>query len=314
MPITPTKQIWMDGKFVDWQDATVHVLSHTLHYGTGAFEGIRAYKTGNGAAIFRLKDHMERLLRSCRILMIEVPYSLGELCDVAKELVRVNELYDGCYLRPLVYLGYGELGVNPIGAPINTAIAAWPWGPYLGNDAAENGARMKIASWARHHPNSMPTGAKSIGGYANSALAKVEAVMAGYDEAIMLGPDGRVSEGTGENLFLVRDGRLVTPPPSEAGALRGITQASVVKIARDLGYEVDYEMLRRDDIYLADEAFLTGTAVEVVPLASVDDRPVGDGKPGPITGAIKTTYHQTVRGERPQYEDWLTRVDRPVAK
>jgi branched-chain amino acid aminotransferase len=308
MPITPTKKIWMDGKFVDWPDATVHVLSHTLHYGTGAFEGIRAYKTPNGVAIFRLKDHMDRLLRSCKILSIDVPYSLAELCEAAKEVVRVNELHEGCYLRPLVYLGYGEMGVNPIGAPVNTMIAAWPWGPYLGDDAAVNGARMKISSWSRHHPNAMPTASKTVGGYVNSSLAKVEAVMAGYDEAIMLGPDGRVSEATGENLFIVRDGLLISPPPSEAGALRGITQSSIVKIANDLGYEVSFEALRRDDLYLADEAFLTGTAVEVVPLSSVDDRLVGDGKPGPITKAITTTYHQAVRGERPQYEDWLTRV------
>jgi len=308
MPITPTKKIWMDGKFVDWQDATVHVLSHTLHYGTGAFEGIRAYKTPNGVAIFRLKDHMDRLLRSCKILSIDVPYGLAELCEAAIEVVRVNELHEGCYLRPLVYLGYGEMGVNPIGAPVNTMIAAWPWGPYLGDDAAVNGARMKISSWSRHHPNAMPTASKTVGGYVNASLAKVEAVMAGYDEAIMLGPDGRVSEATGENLFIIRDGLLISPPPSEAGALRGITQSSIVKIANDLGYEVSFEALRRDDLYLADEAFLTGTAVEVVPLSSVDDRLVGDGKPGPITKAITTTYHQAVRGERPQYEDWLTRV------
>ncbi len=308
MAITPTKKIWMDGALVDWPDAKVHVLSHTLHYGTGAFEGIRAYKTPNGVAIFRLKEHMERLLRSCKILSIDVPHGAAALCEAAKEIVRVNELNDGCYIRPIVYLGYGEMGVNPIGAPVNTAIAAWPWGAYLGEDASLNGARMKISSWARHHPNSMPTASKTIGGYVNASLAKVEAVKAGYDEAIMLGPDGRVSEGTGENLFLVRDGKLVTPPPSEAGALRGITQASIVKIAQDLGYEVSFEAMRRDDIYLADEAFVTGTAVEVVPLSSVDDRLIGDGKPGPITKTIKTTYHQAVSGERPQYEDWLTRV------
>ncbi len=308
MPITPTKKIWMDGAFVDWADATVHVLSHTLHYGTGAFEGIRAYKTPNGVAIFRLKEHMERLLRSCKILSIDVPYSLNDLCGAAKETVRVNELHDGCYIRPIVYLGYGEMGVNPIGSPVNTAIAAWPWGAYLGEEASLNGARMKISSWSRHHPNSMPTASKTVGGYVNASLAKVEAIKAGYDEALMLGPDGRVSEGTGENLFLVRDGALVSPPPSEAGALQGITQASIVKIARDLGYEVTFEALRRDDIYLADEAFVTGTAVEVVPLSSVDDRLIGDGKPGPITKDIKTTFHQAVSGERPQYEDWLTRV------
>jgi branched-chain amino acid aminotransferase len=308
MSITPTKKIWMDGTLVDWPDAKVHVLSHTLHYGTGAFEGIRAYKTPNGVAVFRLKEHMERLLRSCKILMIDVPYSLNELIEATKEIVRVNELHDGCYIRPIVYLGYGEMGVNPMGAPVNTAIAAWPWGAYLGEEATLNGARMKISSWSRHHPNSMPTASKTIGGYVNASLAKVEAIKAGYDEALMLGPDGRVSEGTGENLFLVRDGKLVTPPPSEAGALRGITLSSIVKIAEDLGYDVSFEALRRDDIYLADEAFVTGTAVEIVPLSSVDDRLIGDGKPGPITQIIKTTFHQAVSGERPQYEDWLTRV------
>jgi branched-chain amino acid aminotransferase len=307
MPITPTKKIWMDGSFVDWEDATVHVLSHTLHYGTGAFEGIRAYKTPNGVAIFRLKDHMARLLRSCKILMMDVPYSVNELCEAAKEIVRVNELTEGCYIRPIAYLGYGEIGVNPIGAPVQTAIAAWSWGAYLG-DHAETGVRMKISSWSRHHPNSMPTASKTIGGYVNASLAKVEAIKGGYDEAIMLGPDGRVSECTGENLFIIRDGQLYSPPPSEAGALSGITQSSIVKIANDLGYHVHFEALRRDDLYLADEAFLTGTAAEVVPLSSVDDRVVGDGKPGPITSEIRTTYHQAVRGERPQYEDWLARV------
>jgi branched-chain amino acid aminotransferase len=307
MPITPTKKIWMDGQFVDWDDATVHVLSHTLHYGMGAFEGIRAYKTPNGVAIFRLKDHMDRLIRSCRILMIDVPYTSSELCEAAKELVRVNELHDGCYIRPIVFLGYGEIGVNPIGAPVETAIAAWPWGAYLG-EHAEKGVRMKISSWSRHHPNAMPTASKTIGGYVNASLAKMEAVKAGYDEAIMLGPDGRVSECTGENLFIVKDGHLLSPPPSEAGALRGITQASIVKIANDLGYDVSFEALRRDDLYLADEAFLTGTAAEVVPISSVDDRLVGDGKPGPITTEIKTTYHQAIGGERPQYEEWLARV------
>ena len=308
MAITATEKIWMDGALVDWDDATVHVLSHTLHYGTGAFEGIRAYKTPNGVAIFRLRDHMERLLRSCKILMIDVPYSLKDLCSAAIEVVRVNQLHEGCYVRPLVFLGYGEMGVNPIGAPVNTAIAAWPWGPYLGHGAVEKGVRMKISSWSRHHPNAMPTASKTVGGYVNASLAKVEAVKAGYDEAIMLGPDGRVSECTGENLFIVRDGLLISPPPSEAGALRGITQSSIVKIANDLGYEVSFEALRRDDLYLADEAFVTGTAVEVVPIASVDDRLVGSGTPGPITKAIESTYQQAVRGERPQYEDWLTKV------
>jgi branched-chain amino acid aminotransferase len=308
MPITPTKKIWMDGTLVDWEMATTHVLSHTLHYGTGAFEGIRAYKTPNGVAVFRLREHMDRLLRSCKILMIDVPFTLDQLCDAVVETVRVNELTEGCYIRPLVYLGYGEMGVNPLLAPTNVIIAAWPWGAYLGDDAAENGARMKISSWSRHHPNSMPTASKTVGGYVNSSLAKVEAVKAGYDEAIMLGPDGRISECTGENLFIVRDGLLISPPPSEAGALRGITQSSVVKIANDLGHQVSFEAMRRDDLYLADEAFLTGTAAEVVPIGSVDDRMVGSGKPGPITKQIQLTYFQAVRGLRPAYESWLTKV------
>jgi branched-chain amino acid aminotransferase len=308
MPITPTKKIWMDGTLVDWEMATTHVLSHTLHYGTGAFEGIRAYKTPNGVAVFRLREHMDRLLRSCKILMIDVPFTLDQLCDAVVETVRVNELTEGCYIRPLVYLGYGEMGVNPLLAPTNVIIAAWPWGAYLGDDAAENGARMKISSWSRHHPNSMPTASKTVGGYVNSSLAKVEAVKAGYDEAIMLGPDGRISECTGENLFIVRDGLLISPPPSEAGALRGITQSSVVKIANDLGHQVSFEAMRRDDLYLADEAFLTGTAAEVVPIGSVDDRMVGSGKPGPITKEIQLTYFQAVRGLRPAYESWLTKV------
>ena len=308
MPITPTKKIWMDGVLVDWEQATTHVLSHTLHYGTGAFEGIRAYKTPNGVSIFRLREHMQRLLNSCKILMIDVPYTLDELCEAAKEVVRVNDLDDGCYMRPLVYLGYGEMGIYPLSSPVNVAIAAWPWGAYLGDHGVENGVRMKISSWTRHAPNSMPTASKTVGGYVNSSLAKVEALKAGYDEAIMLGPDARISECTGENLFIVRDGLLISPPPSEAGALRGITQASVVKIAYDLGYVVSFEAMRRDDLYLADEAFLTGTAAEVVPIASVDDRLVGDGTPGPITKAIQSKYHKAVRGEIPEYESWLARV------
>ena len=308
MPLTPTKKIWMDGKMVAWEKAQVHVLTHTLHYGTGAFEGIRAYKTPDGVAIFRLREHMERLLRSCKILMINVPYTLEELCEAAVQIVRVNELNDGCYLRPIVYLGYGEMGVNAMLAPTNVAIAAWPWGAYLGDEGLEKGVRMKISSWLRHSPTAMPTASKTNGGYVNSSLAKAEAILAGYDEAIMLGPDGRVSECTGENLFIVRDGLLISPPPSEAGALSGITLASIVKIANDLGYSVSFEALRRDDLYIADEAFLTGTAAEVVPIGSVDDRVVGDGTPGHITKAIQTTYFQAVRGELPEYEGWLTRV------
>ncbi|MGH9020491.1 MAG: branched-chain amino acid transaminase [Acidimicrobiales bacterium] len=309
MSVIPTDKIWMDGVMVDWDDAKVHVLTHTLHYGTGAFEGIRAYRTDRGPAIFRLREHMVRLQRSCKILMIKLDYAVDDLCQAAIDLVRVNRLSDGCYLRPIVYLGYGEMGVNPLPSPVNVAMAAWPWGAYLGEGSADKGVRMKVSSWVRHSPDAMPTSSKTNGGYVNSSLAKAEAVKAGYDEAIMLGADGRVSECTGENLFIVRDGVVVTPPTSEAGALSGVTLASVVHIARDLGYPVSFEALRRDDLYVADEAFLTGTAAEVVPIDSVDDRVVGDGRPGPITKAIQSTYAAAVRGELPQYEEWLTRVD-----
>ncbi len=306
MPITPTKKIWFDGQLVDWEQATTHVLSHTLHYGTGAFEGIRAYPTPKGPAIFRLREHMERLHLSCKILMIDLPYSVDELCDAAVEVVKVNELENGCYLRPLVYLGYGEMGIYHLNSPVNTAIAAWPWGAYLGDEGVANGVRMKISSWIRHSPVAMPTASKTVGGYVNSSLAKVEAVKAGYDEAILLGHDGHVSECTGENLFVVYGSSIVTPPPSEAGALRGITQNSITTIARDLGYEVSFEALRRDDLYAADEAFLTGTAAEVVPIASVDDRVVGAGQPGPVTKAVQATYFAAVRGTESRYENWLT--------
>jgi branched-chain amino acid aminotransferase len=298
----------MDGELVDWDKATVHVLSHGLHYGTGAFEGIRAYATSTGPAIFRLREHMQRLLNSCKIIMIDVPFSLDELVDAAVTVVRVNPLPDGCYVRPIVFLGYGEMGVNPLPAPVNVAIAAWPWGAYLGDKAATQGARMLISSWRRHDPNAMPTAAKSTGMYLNSGLAKIEAIKAGYDEAIMLGPEGQISEGTGENLFVIRNGVLITPPSSEAGALPGVTQDSVVRIARDLGYEVRFEAMVRTDVYLADEAFLTGTAVEIVPISSIDDRTVGDGSPGSMTKKIQSTFNAAVRGDLPQYEEWLTRV------
>ncbi len=308
MPITPTRFIWMDGELVDWDKATVHVLSHSLHYGSGAFEGVRAYKTPHGVAVFRLREHIERLFRSAKILMIDIPFTVDEIVEGSRAVVRENELNDGCYLRPLVYLGYGEMGLNPLPCPVNVSIAAWPWGTYLGDEGINNGVRMKISSWQRHSPNAVPTAAKSTGMYVNSSLAKIEAIKAGYDEAIMLAPDGRVSECTGENLFVVRNGVIVTPHPSAAGALQGITQDSVIEIAKDLGYDVVFESLIRTDLYLADEAFLSGTAAEVVPISSVDDRSVGDGKPGPITKRIQGAYFAAVRGEAPRYEKWLDRV------
>ncbi|MCL4446734.1 MAG: branched-chain amino acid transaminase [Actinobacteria bacterium] len=308
MPITPTEKIWMDGEFVSWDDATVHVLTHTMHYGSGVFEGIRAYPTKSGVAVFRLRDHIERLLTSAKIFLIEVPFSADELVDASLELVRVNALTQGCYLRPLVYLGYGEMGLNPLPCPVNVSIAAWPWETYLGDEGVANGVSVKVSSWQRHDPNAVPTAAKGTGMYVNSSLAKVEALKAGYDEAILLASDGRVSECTGENIFVVRDGVLLTPPTSDAGALDGITQDSVETIARDNGIEVRHEQLIRTDLYMADEAFLTGTAAEIVPIRAVDDREVGTGKPGPITKEIQATYFATVRGEVDRYKDWLDHV------
>jgi branched-chain amino acid aminotransferase len=308
MPITPTDKIWMDGEMVDWADAKVHILSHTMHYGSGVFEGIRAYRTAKGVAVFRLRDHMERLMASAKILMIDVPFTLEQLIDATRDVVRVNNMVDGCYLRPIIYLGYGEMGLNPLPCPVNVSIAAWPWASYLGDEGVANGVRVKISSWQRHDPNAVPTAAKSTGMYLNSSLAKVEALKAGYDEAILLAPDGHVSECTGENLFIVRGQTLITPPSSDAGALDGITQRSVETIAADHGYAIAHESMVRTDLYTADEAFLTGTAAEVVPICSVDDREVGTGRPGPITKEIQQTYFATVRGEVDRYQGWLDHV------
>ncbi len=299
----------MDGELVDWADATVHVLTHTMHYGSGVFEGIRAYPTPNGVAVFRLRDHIERLFASAKVFLIDVPYSVDDLVAATRDVVRVNGLTDGCYIRPLVYLGYGEMGLNPLPSPVNVSIAAWPWGTYLGDEGLTNGVSTKISSWRRHDPNAVPTAAKGTGMYVNSSLAKVEALRAGYDEAILLSPDGNVSECTGENIFIVRKDRLITPPSSDSGALEGITQHSIETIARDLGYEVCYEQIIRTDLYTADEAFLTGTAAEVVPIRSVDDRQVGAGMPGPVTRQLQQSYFATVRGEVDQYKDWLDYVE-----
>ena len=299
----------MDGELVNWADATVHVLTHTMHYGSGVFEGIRAYPTPRGVAVFRLRDHIERLFASARIFLIDIPFTVEEVVEATRSLVRENRLDDGCYIRPLVYLGYGEMGLNPMPCPVNVSIAAWPWGTYLGDEGVANGVSVKISSWRRHDPNAVPTAAKGTGMYVNSSLAKVEAIKAGYDEAILLAPDGHVSECTGENIFVVRDGVIATPPTSDSGALKGITQHSIETIAKDFGYQVTNEQLIRTDLYSADEAFLTGTAAEVVPIRAVDDRPVGSGKPGPITRQLQQTYFATVRGEVDQYKDWLDHVE-----
>jgi branched-chain amino acid aminotransferase len=305
MPIETVEKIWMDGELVDWDDAQVHILTHTLHYGCGVFEGIRAYETSRGPAVFRLDEHIDRLFNSAQIFMIDIPFTPEDLVAATVETVRVNKV-DSCYIRPIVYLGYGEMGLNPLPCPVNVSIAVWPWGSYLGDEGLEHGVRMKVSSWKRHDPNSMPPAAKGTGMYINSSMAKIEALKAGYDEAILLSPQGHVSECTGENIFIVRDGTIITPPVS-AGALEGITQDSVRRIAADHGFDYQVGQILRSDLYTADEAFLSGTAAEIVPIQSVDDRLLGE--PGPITRQIQETYFAAVRGEDDNYEDWLTHVD-----
>ena len=300
MPITKTPKIWMNGSLVNWDDANVHVLTHTLHYGTGVFEGIRAYETTNGPAVFRLTDHIKRLHNSAQIMGMELPYSVEELVEATKQTVKSTGL-PSCYVRPLAYYGYGEMGINTLPCKVDVAIACWPWGAYLGDDAVEKGVRMKISSWTRHDHNTMPPAAKTVGNYVNSSLAKVEALKAGYDEAIMLAPNGLVAECTGENIFCVRNGVILTPPLS-AGALEGITQSSVTKIARDLGYDIRVDNIARSDLYIADEIFVCGTAAEVGSVSSVDDRKVPC--PGPMTKAIATTYAKAVRGQDDRYIHW----------
>jgi branched-chain amino acid aminotransferase len=300
MPITPTPKIWMNGELVDWENARIHVLTHTLHYGTGVFEGIRAYETPDGPAVFRLTENIERLANSAKIVGMELPFTVAELVDATKATVASTGL-SSCYVRPLAYYGYGEMGLNTLPCSVDMAIACWPWGAYLGDDAVTKGVRMKISSWTRHDHNTMPPASKTTGNYVNSSLAKVEALRAGYDEAIMLAPNGLVAECTGENIFVARHGRLLTPPLS-AGALEGITQSSVSTIARDLGFEVAVDNLARSDLYVAEEMFVCGTAAEVSAVNSVDDRSIPC--PGPMTKAIAEVYGRAVRGQEPQYKDW----------
>lgn len=303
MPITKTKYIWMDGELVEWDDARIHVLTHSLHYGCGVFEGIRAYATADGPGIFRLTDHVNRLFDSAKIFMMEVPFSRSDLIDAVKKTVAANGVQE-CYIRPLVYLGYGEMGLLTLNCDVKVSIAVWPWGAYLGEEGMRSGVRVKVSSWQRHDPNAMPPAAKGTGMYINSSMAKAEALKSGYDEAILLSPQGYVSECTGENIFVLRNDHLVTPPVS-AGALQGITQDSVATIARDLGVEVEFANILRSDLYVAEEAFMTGTAAEVVPVRSVDDRLVGEGGPGPLTRKIQETYRAAVRGEVDKYRRWV---------
>ena len=304
MAITPTEKIWLNGDLIPWEDAKIHILTHTLHYGTGVFEGIRAYETDDGPGVFRLTDHMRRLHESARIMMMDLPYSVDELVQAAKDTVASTGL-DSCYVRPIAYYGYGEMGLNTIPCSVDMAIACWPWGAYLGDDAATKGVRMKISSWTRHDHNTMPPASKTTGNYVNSSMAKVEALKAGYDEAIMLNPQGFVSECTGENIFCARGGVLITPPLA-SGALEGITQSSVMTIARDFGFETRVDNIARSDLYIAEEVFVCGTAAEISAVSSVDDRELPC--PGPMTTAIAEEYAKAVRGKVDRYKEWVEHV------
>jgi branched-chain amino acid aminotransferase len=295
-----TEKIWMNGELVDWNDAKVHVGVHGLHYGSGVFEGIRAYETDKGSAVFRLSDHLRRLDNSARLLHMQLPYSLEELRAACHGLIAANGLPE-CYLRPIAFFGYGELGVSAVGNPVDVVIMSWPWGAYLGEDGLKNGIRAKISSWERIGPNVIPHVAKATGVYLNSMLAVTEANRAGYDEAILLTAEGFVADGSGENVFIVKNGELYTPDLSTS-ILPGITRDTVIQIAQDLGYTVHEKSLIRSDLYLADEAFMTGTAAEVTPLSAVDDVEIGVG---PITLEIQEAYLDTARGRSERWAQWL---------
>lgn len=303
--IKKTKKIWMDGKFVNWGDANVHILTHTLHYGLGVFEGIRCYETKSGPAIFRLREHVERLFNSAHIFMIDIPYSKKEIEDAIIETVKINKIKE-CYIRPIVYIGYGVMGLYPKGNPINVAISVWPWGAYLGDEGLEKGIRVKVSSFIRNHVNSQMSRGKVCGYYVNSQLAKKEAISCGYDEALLLDTEGYVSEGSGENIFIVRDRILKTTPLTSI--LEGITRKSIIKTANDEGIEIAEERFTRDELYIADEAFFTGTAAEITPIREVDGRTIGNGKPGEITKKLQSLFFDIVRGKNKKYESWLTRV------
>jgi len=310
MAIAKTDKIWMNGRWVAWDDAKIHVMTHAMHYASAVFEGIRAYETADGPAVFRLDEHLERLLFSARVYRMELPYTAEQLRQACLEIVAVNKLGD-CYIRPLVYRGYENIGVNPFGNPIDVAIAAYPWGQYLGPDALTKGVAVKVSTWHRPAPNTLPVMAKASANYMNSQLAKMEAVVDGYAEAIALDVNGFVSEGSGQNVFGVFKGEIVTPPLSSS-ILAGITRSTVMTLARDLGYVVREETLLREQLYLADELFYSGTAVEVSPIGSVDRIPVGNGGCGPVTKRLQDAFFETVRGKNAKHRDWLT-LARPAA-
>lgn len=311
MTIAAADKIWMNGAMVPWEDATVHVLTHGLHYGTGVFEGIRCYDTPYGPGVFRLMEHLERMQRSAQVINMPLPYSAHELARATLELVKVNEL-TSCYIRPIAYRGYGGLGLNTTSLPVEVSVAAWRWGTYLGEDNLRDGIRITISSWRRNDPNVIPPDCKLTGAYITACLATVEANAAGFDEAVMLNSMGYVAEGAGENIFVVKDGVIETPPV-EQGALPGITRSSVMDIALDLGTDVVERPLTRSDLYAADEAFCVGTAAEMVPIREVDGHEIGP--PGPVTRAIQDRFFAIIRGEDEKYLDWFTfvRRDRQLA-
>ena len=298
--------IWMNGEFVAWEDAKVHVLTHGLHYGTGVFEGVRCYDTEIGPAVFRHREHLQRLARSAELYYMPMPYDLETLRGATHELIARNGLRS-CYIRPLVYRGYGQMGLNPLEAPVDVTIAVWEWGAYLGEDGKRKGIRAKVSSWRRISPASLIPSAKASGQYLNSVLAKVESLKAGYEEAILLDDHDHVCEGSGENIFVVWEGRMITPPAA-ASILDGITRKSVMKIADDLGIEVIERDIARAELYLADEVFMTGTAAELVPVREIDDHAVGDGTPGEITRAVQTAFEDALHGRGERYREWLDPV------
>ena len=301
-----TGKIWMNGKFVDWKDANIHIATHVIHYGSGVFEGARCYSTPKGSACFRLEPHMRRLIESAKIYRMEYPLDLQGWMDVVLETIRINQM-KACYIRPLLYRGYKELGVNPLNIPVDAAVMVWDWGAYLGSGALEDGVDVKISSWTRMAPNTLPAMAKSTANYANSALIKMEAVADGYSEAIALDVHGNLSEGSGQNLFVVRDGNIFTPPLGSS-ILGGITRDSIITLARELGCTVTEAVLPRESLYTADEVFFVGTAAEVTPVRSVDKIKVGAGKPGAITKSLQTAFFKVINGEVPDRHGWLTYV------
>jgi branched-chain amino acid aminotransferase len=301
--------IWHNGELVAWEDARVHVLTHGLHYGTGVFEGERAYETAQGPGIFRHHDHLDRLFKSAELYYMPIPYTLEELRTATHELIAANELRE-CYIRPLVFRGYGQMGLYPLDAPVEVTIAAWPWGAYLGEEGKRDGIRAKVASWRRISHDSLIPHAKASGQYLNSVLAKIEASKAGYQEAILLDHHGFVCEGSGENVYVVRDGQIVTPPHT-AGILDGISRKSIIRIARDLGIEVVERDVARAELYLADEVFLSGTAAELVPVREVDDHTIGEGTMGPVTREVQRVFEDALHGRDPRYAEWLDIVKVP---